>query len=364
MPNEPKRHTPSRWLSLFTCTALALAACAPVSGDELAGSEQRLGARPELALMPAVLPGHRAIAVSLSNPSDRAVSCTEVKFRAPIARLDHCGGQPISYEYLGLGAISLAPGQTQVWASTADATAGGPLGEAHLQKVEATRKALGFTDEILEFCEMGATDRVLDCGFTCTHGGTARSYDAEWRDDNAQGGWKKLKCLADGTVETIELRCAGGLTLGSSRDGAVGTGYTVVQICGADGLYTETARCHAGYQPQPDQKSCIEASCGGVPAGGTMTLQLVDHGKLTAVCRYGQPDMNTQKLECDAEYVAEGFTACVPRPMRNCPNAPHGQCREYAWCAGNDNVYTNHCCHDGAETVTRRRVPRFGECTF
>jgi hypothetical protein len=345
-----KRFTkPSFLFSSFTlaCAALPLLGCAPDVDDEpLADQELLIADAPLVEMLPSVV-GGAAYALTMTNTAARPVTCRSAGFRAPIQRLDHCGEGPLSNELIDLSPLNFGASEVKRWAATADANAGGLLGAAHLAAVAAERQRQGFGDELLEYCPAASGDRLLDCGYDCTAEG--HHYGDDWQVTNGEGGWKKLRCDANGTANNYETRCAGDVAVGSSVRQPGGTGYTIIATCQADGTFLRTAECSAGYQQSPDRLSCSEAWCGATPPGGDMFVANVDHGKLFATCRYGQGDPNSTHAVCDVDWVPNALNnGCQPRPMRDCgPGRPHGWYENKRVCSGGYQALQTTTCTDG-----------------
>jgi hypothetical protein len=340
----------ARTLSL---SLLCLAACAneDLGEDPLAAEALALADQPTVQMLPSVV-GGSAIALTVRNTAASPIFCRSAAFRAPIQRLDHCGEPALSSELIELKDLAFAAGEAKIWAATADATSGGLLGEALIAQVAADRQRQGFGDEILEFCPMGGSERVLDCGYYCG----SHPYGEDYTVSNAEGGWKKYHCEENGTASNTETRCVGDVAVGTSVRQPGGPGYTIVATCQADGTFLRTAECSAGYQQTADRLACVEAWCGATPPGGELLVGNVEHGRIVTTCHFGQGDPNSQRAVCDAEFVANPLNnGCVPRPPRDCgPGRPHGYFNTYEDCIPGGAARVVDRCNDGhwSHTVT------------
>jgi hypothetical protein len=343
--------TPTVSLSL---SLLCLAACASedLAEDPLAAEALELADQPTVQMLPSVIDG-RAIALTVRNTASSPIFCRSAAFRAPIQRLDHCGEAPLSSELVELKNLGFAPGEAKTWSATADATSGGLLGQELIAQVAADRQRQGFGDEILEYCPMGGSERVLDCGYYCG----SHPYGEDWTVGNSDGGWKKYHCEPNGSATNTDTRCAGDVAVGTSQRLPGGPGYTIVATCQSDGTFLRTAECSAGYQQSADRLSCSEAWCGGTPPGGELLVANVEHGRIVTTCHFGQGDPNSQRAVCDAEFVSNPLhNGCVPRPMRDCgPGRPHGWSTTYEDCRGGP-VRVHTWCTDGHLNETRTQL--------
>lgn len=350
-----KRTAPPSY-ALLAVGLLGLGACAV--DDDLGEAELLLADLPTVQMLPSVV-GDTAIALTITNTSvDRRVSCRAAAFRAPIQILDHCGEGPLSNEFIDVAPLTLAAGQVKRWAATADANAGGLLGADHLAAVAAERTLQGFGDEDLVYCPLGGTERVLDCGYTCTQGSTEHLYGDDWTVTNTAGGWRKHRCLANGTIDSYETRCVGDVQVGTTRRTPGGPGTTLVSVCQPDATFLTTAECSAGYQQTLDRQSCEEAWCGATAPGGELLIERKEHGRLVATCRFGQADSNSQRAVCNTDYVPNPTnTDCVPRPKRDCgPGRPDGWFQVVEACMGAYKGRYRETCNDGALRISDSRL--------
>jgi hypothetical protein len=311
-------------LGLLSLAAIVPSCVAFSDDDSFATSSQALGDLPTVEVVASVTPDGNAIALTLKNTTSRSVSCKSVAFRTPIAKLDHCGEAPIFDEFLELKALHFGPAENKIWADAPTANAGSALARERLTTLADDRHAQGFGDEILEYCPVGATERRVDCGYDCNQDGTAHAYGSDdWTITAPDTSWKKYTCDADGTVRTVETRCANNLQVSQSRRVAVDAGTTRVETCQTDGSLFTNIECSAGYTPNDDRSLCVPAPCGSIPHGGEYLLRTIEHGRIVTTCLFGQPAPG-QRTVCNSDYYTPVGESCPERPKRDCNGHPHG----------------------------------------
>lgn len=352
-------------LGLLSLVALVPACDALDEDESFATESQALGNLPTVEVIASVTPDGNAIALTLKNTTSRSVSCNSVAFRTPIAKLDHCGEAPIFAEFLELEALHFASAENKIWADAPGANAGSALGRDRLATLAADRRAQGFGNEVLEYCPVGSSERVLDCGYDCDQGGTAHAYGSDdWTITAPDTGWKKYHCDADGSVRTVETRCAGDLLVGQSRRVVVDAGTTRVETCQPDGSLFPNVECTEGYVHNGDRSGCVPASCGSIPHGGEYLLRTIEHGRIVTTCLFGQPAPG-QRTVCDSDYYTPVGETCPERPKRDCNGHPHGsKWNPRPGCNGARETRIWDTCWDGRVSTSEEFLRPARTCRF